>query len=198
VLINPDLEREAFLKADAGKADETPIVLTSEDRDVIRLIECYINDKREETSVRDAALAFSGDDSKGLRQISLSQKARLFNLLQTLETDDAYKDDAAARERLRIFAEKDLKTKSKESFDKARVSLPAADQKGRNEYSLRELLLEIASDKVSHSQLNVYWQELEGLSLTGSSPEMSSDFRLNIRFLKEVFYNLMRKEGGRK
>lgn len=198
VLINPDLERKAFLKAEADTADESPIVFTGEDESMLRLMECYINSKREETSVRDAALAFTKEHSGGLRQISLSQKARLFNLLQSLETDESFKDDAAARERLRVFAEKDLKTKSRESFEKARVVLPEADQKGRNQYSLRELLLEIASDRVSHSQMNVYWEELKGLSLTGSEPAMSSNFRLNIRFLKEVFYNLMRKEGGRK
>jgi hypothetical protein len=45
--------------------------------------------------------------------------------------------------------------------------------------------------------MNPYWEDVKVMSFLGSSPDRPSDFRLNCRFLKEVFYNLMRQEGGR-
>lgn len=197
VLINPELDTESILKIKISDSENEEIAFTEEDRKMLELTAGYINGKRVDTCLKDGALDFSVKQGRALSSISLSQKARLFNLLSAIDSESRYAADQNAKERLLAFADEELKSKSKEKYQKARIKLAAGSSSGQNEYDMWELIREIASDNIEHSRMNPYWEDVKVMSFLGSSPDRPSDFRLNCRFLKEVFYNLMRQEGGR-
>ncbi len=198
VLINPAIECEHLLKYDSVNAeDDQEILLDENDMDMLKIIARRINESRIDTSIKDAGMDISDQWKKTLKNISATQKARLYNLLLLLETDPGFADDQRAAQRISVFIKKDLKNKSKESFKKCEIELDALNPQDRKKYSFLDLLNEIAERNLPHGRLNSKWDEVTLIAVSTSKPGLPSDFRLNCRLLKEVLYNLLRKEGDR-
>ena len=198
VLINPAIECEHLLKYDSVNAeDDQEILLDENDMDMLKIIARRINESRIDTSIKDAGMDISDRWKETLKNISATQKARLYNLLLLLETDPGFADDQRAAQRISVFIKKDLKNKSKESFKKCEIELDALNPQDRKKYSFLDLLNEIAERNLPHGRLNSKWAEVTLIAVSTSKPGLPSDFRLNCRLLKEALYNLLRKEGDR-
>ncbi len=194
ILFNLTLEQEICEHIKEGAQAQDERALKPEEGAVLAELSGRIREKRRERSLEKDAYKIAADSGQFIPKFSLTQISRLYAFLhdiQVMKKDELSREEA--KRKIEKFLEEDLKGKTKQSYEEAVLKLH-----DRKRLCMRDVLKELTDDRISVSD----WRGIPEEKETPLFGEVLAGFRDPFmekgELLRDILYNMMRREGGRK